>query len=154
MSHITNVAVEIRDLDALIAAAADCGLEFRKDQKTHRWYGRYVGDWPLPDGVAVADLGKCDHALHVVGNDKAYEIGVRQSGEQWLLQYDFWSGGYGLEKHVGKKCQKLAQRYNYHASINRATELGYSLSNETVLEDGTVELEFDVKGQQQWAWNG
>ena len=57
MSHVTVIAVELKDLDALKAVCAALGLEFRENQKTYRWYGRHVGDFPIPEGLTKADLG-------------------------------------------------------------------------------------------------
>ena len=67
MSHVTVIAVELKDLDALKAVCAALGLEFRENQTTYRWYGRHVGDFPIPEGLTKADLGRCDHAIAVKG---------------------------------------------------------------------------------------
>jgi len=153
MSHITTIThVDIVDLEALKLAAADCGLEFREGQRTHKWYGHWVGDYPLPKGVTVNDLGKCDHALSVPGDARAYEIGVAQVDDKWQLRYDFWNGGYGLEKKVGKNAERLVQRYSYHAAIRTAEEHGLSLANEYVDEEGNIKLEFEPQQfAAQWS---
>ena len=152
MSHVVTITdVEVLDLDAMKLAAGDCGLTFREGQQTYRWYGHWVGDYPLPVGVQKEDLGKCTHALHL--NDRAYEIGLVQQGDKYALMYDFWDGGKGLEKAVGKKCDKLMQRYSYHATIRAAESAGYVKSNEWVQDDGSVKLEFAVASEQQ-AWAG
>jgi len=79
MSHVTVIEFEIRDLECLRQACTELGLEFREGQKTFRWFGVHVGDYKVPDGFAVQDMGKCDHAIGLPGNGpskKAYEIGV------------------------------------------------------------------------------
>lgn len=113
MSHVVDIKCEITDLDALEAACRRLGLELARGQKTHRWYGRYVGDSSLPEGVAESDLGKCAHAVRLPGSDRAYEVGLvpNASGKGWTLHYDNWSGGYGMSEKVGHTCGKLLQAY-------------------------------------------
>jgi len=114
MSHITLVDIEIKDLECLRKAAAELGLEFCEGQKTFKWYGQHMGDYPLPEGFTQADMGSCDHALKVKGNPEAYEIGVvkRRDGKSgYHLMWDFWQGGYGLQQAVGANCSKLCQGY-------------------------------------------
>ena len=126
MSHIVSVKVEIRDLDALQKAAEAVGLEFRQDQKSYRWFGRNVGDYPLPEGVTADMLGKCDHALSVAGNPSAYEIGVcsQQDGSYRLL-WDFWRGGFGLQEAVGADCSKLVEEYAIAKTVVECERLGW-----------------------------
>lgn len=139
MSHVSVLEVQVTNLEALKLAAADCGLEFREGQKSYRWYGHFVGDSPLPEGMTVDQLGKCQHALAVPNNPRAYEIGLIQRGDRWILAYDFWNGGYGLEAAAGAGCQKLMQRYSYHQARMAAAEQGWEVEEET-LADGTIKL--------------
>ena len=71
MSHITTIELDIKDLDALKVAAEKLGLEFRRGQETYKWFGRSVGDSPLPAGFRKQDLGKCEHALRIPNNSRA-----------------------------------------------------------------------------------
>jgi hypothetical protein len=96
-SHVAKVKCDIRDLEALDAAARRCGLILKRGQKHYRWYGRSVGDTPLPEGYTAAMLGKCDHALAIPGNTRAY----------------------GIKGHVGDDCKKLVGEY-LHAVAERA----------------------------------
>jgi hypothetical protein len=120
-SHVAKVQCDIRDLDALDAAARRCGLIMKRGQKHYRWYGRSVGDTPLPEGYTAAALGKCDHALAIPGDTRAYEIGVvaRADGTGYDLLWDFWNDGYGIKGHVGDECKKLVGEY-LHAVAERA----------------------------------
>lgn len=122
MSHISTIAVEIRDLEALKEACKALGLEFKENQRTYKWFGRSVGDYPLPEGFTVKDLGKCDHALSVKGNSGAYEVGLVKKGDQYVPLWDFWSGGYGLEACVGKNGDKLVEAYTKAASVRVAKD--------------------------------
>jgi hypothetical protein len=158
MSHVATIEIEIKDLAALEAAAHDCGLVFKRNQKTYRWYGRSVGDYPIPAGFTAEELGTCEHAIGFE-SDKGrpievdgeivdftcppYEIGVvpRRDGKPgYALLWDFFCGGFGLEAAVGVKAQKLVQRYAVQVAKRTAQKQGYAC-REAVKEDGTVQLE-------------
>lgn len=116
MSHVVNIDLVIKDLDALAQAAKECGLELVRNKKTYTWYGRYMSDSPLPEGFTADELGKCEHALRVIdGQPGAYEIGIvrRKDGKPgWQILFDYWAGGGGLvEKVGGNNAGKLKQRY-------------------------------------------
>ena len=131
MSHVAIVQVEIKDLGALKAACADLGLSFMEDQKTYAWFGRSVGDYPLPDGFSERDLGHCEHAISL-GDGRhphAYEIGVvpRRDGKPgWTLLWDFFMGGYGLEEVIGDGTKNLIDRYAVNVVKWQALKLGYA----------------------------
>lgn len=112
MSHVVDVKTNILDIDCFIAAAESLGLE-KRDKQTFRWFGRHVGDFPLPEGFSVDDMGKCEFALGIKGNNTAYEVGVvrRRNGDGWTLLYDQWAGGKGMTKQIGGGCEKLLQAY-------------------------------------------
>jgi len=108
MSHISKIELWIRDLEALKMACSSLNLEFRKNQKFYKWFGRFMGDTVLPEGVRAEELGACDHAIHVPGAE--YEIGVLQRGKEYILLWDSWFKG-GLENLLGKDAGKLKQAY-------------------------------------------
>ena len=74
MSHIAEVNLLVQDLNALHRACQR--LELVRGQQTCRWYGRSVGDDPVPVGFAKEELGTSEHAIRIPGNDRAYEIGI------------------------------------------------------------------------------
>lgn len=119
--------MKIRNLDALKAACDELGLEFVEGQKTYKWYGRHVGDYPIPVGFTVNDMGRCSHAIRVKGNTTAYEIGVVESpdGDGWSLLYDFWNRGYGLMDKVGENCDKLIEEYSVAQVVEHAAQEGW-----------------------------
>jgi hypothetical protein len=67
MSHIAKIELEIKDLRSQQEACKRLGYEFCTNQKTYLWFGRWVGDNPLPDGISEDQLGQCDHAIKVPG---------------------------------------------------------------------------------------
>lgn len=125
-SHVVKVKTVITDLDALARAASACGLTFMRDQKKYRWYGRSVGDYPIPPGITKDMLGKCDHALSIAGNDRAYEIGVvKMPDGTFSLLWDFWNGGFGLQDLVGQDAGRLTGEYNLQVAASAAISNGW-----------------------------
>lgn len=108
MSHVSKIELEIRSLQDLKTACRSLGLEFKEHQKTYAWFGRFMGDYPLPENITKEDLGKCDHAISVPGC--RYEIGVLKKDQNYHLLWDFWQEG-GLEEVLGKDAGKLKQAY-------------------------------------------
>lgn len=142
MSHVVKLDVEIKDLVALKAAAKLIGMEFMEGQKTYRWWGHSVGDYPLPEGFTAKDLGKCDHALSIPNNNTAYEVGVvqRRDGKPgYHLLWDFYGGGKGLVEKVGKDGNKLKQSYAEIVAANALKKKGFKVQRK-VNDQGKVVL--------------
>ncbi|MGA2228958.1 MAG: DUF1257 domain-containing protein [Syntrophobacteraceae bacterium] len=108
MSHIAKIELEINDTDTLKLACERLGLEFIENQTTYSWYGTWLGDTPLPEGITASDLGKCNHAIRVPGAQ--YEIGIVKKDRKYILLWDFWHQG-GLEQKLGKNAGRLKQAY-------------------------------------------
>jgi hypothetical protein len=125
MSHISKIELEVKDLRTLIQACHRLGLEFREGQRTYKWYGRYMGDYRLPEGFSIDDLGKCDHAIHVLG--AGYEVGVVRRGNGYVLLWDFWRSG-GLEERIGKGAGFLKQAYAVEKTRAEARRKGYTVT--------------------------
>lgn len=141
MSHVSAITLRIKDLRELLASAADCGLE-KREKQTFNWFGRHVGDYPLPEGFTKEEMGQCLFALGIKGNDAAYEIGVVKSkvhpGEYELL-WDFWQGGYGLQEAIGTDGNKLRQRYAERVTMKQMRKQGLRITR-SVTTDGKVVL--------------
>ena len=140
MSHVAIIDCEIQSLDALEAACDRLGLSFQEGQSNYAWYGQFVGDYPLPEGFTIADLGHCDHAIKVPG--AKYEVGLVYRNGKYNLLWDFWYGG-GLEEQLGPNGQKLAQAYAIEAARLEAQRQGYSVWEEAG-QDGEVKLHVEV----------
>lgn len=135
MSHVAVIELEIKDLAALGAAAQALGMELRMGQRTYKWWGHSVGDYPLPVGFSEHELGHCEHALRVKGNSAAYEIGVvkRRDGKPgYTLLWDFYAGGYGLEAAVGQNASKLKQRYQVEVFKREMAKKGMRVNERMV----------------------
>lgn len=146
MSHVTKIALKITDLDALEAALKHMGgLELRRGQTTYKWYGQSVGDYPLPEGITEADLGKCDHAI--VQTKKLalnYEVGLvkEKDGTGYRILFDFYDerlakalGGneaHGLKREYAAAVatkQFYSQGYRVSRAINSRGEIVLEASN-------------------------
>lgn len=143
MSHVTDVAIEIKDLDCLKKACERLSLEFREGQTHYRWFGQHVGDYPLPAGYTKEDMGKCLHAIGIPNDSVAYEIGVveRRDGKSgYTMHFDFWNKGYGIEKVVGKDAVKLLNCYAAEVAKQEAMMLGYTIMQDEMDQQGNVQL--------------
>lgn len=141
MSHVVKVKTVIRSLDALRRAAERCGLELIEGQKTYKWFGRFVGDSPMPEGFCWTDgkgtrfgvgkqmLGTCDHALRVKDDASAYEVGVYQTGPgEYGIVWDWWMEGYGLQEKIGRGINdagKLLDEYSFAIAEEVAMQNGW-----------------------------
>ena len=149
MSHITEAKLLIKDVDALDAAAAECGFVFMKDQNTHAWYGQMVGDSEEGRRTArergVENLGKCAHALRLKDHKQGdYEIGVvKNTDGTFSLLYDTWGPGRRLEQAAGVNLSKLRQEYAVAVTQARVTKTmarqGFRMTRENI-GDGRVRL--------------
>lgn len=149
MSHLVTINLLVEDLSVLAKACIRLGLELVRDQRTYRWYGRSVGDYPLPTGFTTADLGTCDHAIRIPGNGMAYEIGVvaRRDGKPgYELLWDFYQGGYGLMDHVGEGAIRLQQTYAIEKTLQQFDLMHFSLVDQVTLDDQSVILQFAQQG--------
>lgn len=147
MSHVSTIDIHIKDLDALEAACKRIGLELVRGKTRYEWFGRHVGDYPLPEGFTKEELGTCEHAIRIPDGSpykrsNSYEIGVcqRRDGQPgYVLQWDFWMGGHGLQKVAGADCNTLRQSYSTEVTKRNLLRAGCNVQ-ETTLEDGTVQL--------------
>lgn len=109
-----DLAVEITDLDVLAEACRRLGLELVRGQRTYRWSGIHEAVPLPPDLVAPGyQLGQCDHAIRVLGNPDAFEVGLvpATDGRGYAVTWDFWRDGFGLMAAVGRDCERLLSEY-------------------------------------------
>lgn len=128
MSHVSKIELKVKDLASLKRACKNLGLDFKENQKKFKWYGHHVGDYPLPQGFKKEDMGKCDHAISVKNNPKAYEVGVcksRDGSGGYELLWDFWQNGYGLKDAIGDEGRELQEEYAACVSEKSLRDQGY-----------------------------
>lgn len=98
MSHIARMRCQIRDLESLGEACANKNARLALNQKTFKSYGG----------------GRCEHAITLLDDSQAYEIGVNQSAEvpgTYDLDYDSWGPGAALERRFGPQLVGLQNEY-------------------------------------------
>lgn len=152
MSHITDVKMKVRDLDALDDACKELGLELRRDKKTYAWWGHFVGDSNQFGNHKVEDFGKCEHAIGIPGvkpsngSSGNWEIGVVKAldGDGYELLLDTYGGpGQALLAKAGTNLNRLRQEYSIAQSSRKAkaalSKKGFVLSRES-LGAGRVRL--------------
>lgn len=150
MSHVATIELEVKDLEALAEAARRLGLELIRGQQTYRWFGHSVGDYPypLPQGFTEQDLGHCEHAIRIPKNDQIpehkqpYEVGVvrRRDGRPgYTLIWDFFAGGYGLQKLIGNGAANLKREYAAVVARKQAQRSGFAV-REVRQADGSMRL--------------
>jgi hypothetical protein len=152
-SHVVAVKLEVKDLDALEKVAESIGMQLVRGQTTWKWYGKWVDDYSADDaayknGIAVADYGKCEHALVIPGKPDAYEVGViALPGGGFTLGWDFYGGGNGLMAKIGAGGQKLLQGYGLEVVKKTAIKQGHFVLGEVPMEDGSIRLRVRVPQQ-------
>jgi len=145
MSHVISVNVVIADLAALERACKELGLQFLKNQKTHRWYGRWVNDYNRADaayiqsGIKPEDYGKCEHAIGVPGS--GYDIGVYKNpkGTGYVLAFDNYGTGKFIVNRLGSGLEKLKQSYAVCRAELAAKAKGLLTQRQT-LKGGAIKL--------------
>jgi len=144
MSHVATVEIEIEDLSVLEEVCNENGWNFRKNQKTYKWYGKWVNDYhgdnaAYKHGINPKDYGKCEHAINV--KPGAYEIGVvKNDKSKHVLIWDFWDKQ--VEQACGKGCHKLYESYSKKVATKKLKKLGFTLQSTKKNKNGEQELTF------------
>lgn len=103
----------ITNITALEIAASAIGMTLTKKNE-YRWFGRSVGDYPVPAGTTVSELGK--NAAYVLSVDEEtcaklqidsnglYDLAVIEDPNNpgaYTLMYDFWGQQNRLDRVIG-----------------------------------------------------
>ncbi len=149
MSHVVSLDLEIKDVEALSRACKRLGWKLEK-AGTYKWYGRWMGDSPIPKDLFETDeeyqrvlalgteeqakimnelLGRCDYKIVIPSCN--YEIGVqKRAGEAYHLVWDWYPYG-GLHSILGTPkddyaANPLPQIYGAEKSKMMFEEMGWS----------------------------
>ena len=138
MSHVVKGKLIIQDMQACEMAAKALGLTLVKGAKTYAWFGRSVGDYPLPEGMTAAELGHCEHKLVLPGCE--YEVGLikRKNGPGYEAIFDFFGPGQELEAKLGRGCEKFRQEYTASLAMLHYQAEGYEVTREVDAKSGQV----------------
>ena len=114
MSHVVNISTLLYSLEAIRLACKELGFSWRENQSTFKFWGSHVGNYPLPTGFKVSDMGKCEHAIGIPGT--TWEVGVvrrrKADGspdEGWTLLFDFF-GSQGRPILAALGCESKPDR--------------------------------------------
>ena len=151
MSHVVDIKTIIYDLDCLKTACAELGIVFKEGQDVYRWWGEHGGDYPLPAGFNIDDLGHCEHAIQVPGTN--WEIGVVKARDEngntkegYTFLYDFYgSNGKVLHKYAGENCGTLLQSYALNKAEKEAKIKGLSTTR-IYPKEGIISKAFKAMG--------
>lgn len=147
MSHVTNVKLRVKDLDALAEAGELLGLTLKRGKTEFKWYGRFMGDSTPPKGLAPHDYGKCLHALALKdATSSDYEIGVVKAldgGEGFDLVVDTWNQRRLVDAVGGAQMNGLRREYAAAVTLNKANATlqrkGF-VASRTNLANGAIQL--------------
>lgn len=153
MSHVAQIEIEIRDLDALQTACEQLGLELVRDKRTFQCWGtgktldrlisyQRVAGQLMPDGFKLEEMGQCEHAIRVKGKTGAYEIGLatRRDGRAGYQLLCDVSGAYEIVEKIGKDFGKLKQGYGVEVAIRAAKRAGFRVVKKTIRTDGSIAI--------------
>ena len=132
MSHLTQVELKVKDLDALEEAARECGMELDREADSFLWY---------------QGKGKCHAVLRdASGKEGAYEIGlVRQPDGSYITRFDTYGPGAWIRTKAGEKLEILEQEYSVAVAVNRANMTlarhGWRVQRQQIPNSTTVRLE-------------
>lgn len=154
MSHVATVELDIKDLAALKTACAELGLELMEGQRTYQCWGtgktldrleayqRHAGKL-MPDGFKLEEMGQCEHAIRLKGQQGQYEIGLaaRRDGRTGYQLLCDISGAYGIVKKIGKDFAKLRQGYAVEVAVRAAKRAGFRVVKKTVRTDGSIAID-------------
>ena len=135
MSHIAKGKGQVKTRKAIEAAVKALGGQVL-EKKTYEWYGRHVGDYPLPEGYKKEQMGKCDFALKFPGI--RYEVGVvKAPNGNYDLLYDFYGSGgqhdgQKLKAIVGDGCGTLIKEVTAFEMKARYQAKGYIVTSKQV----------------------
>lgn len=102
----------------------------RIGKETYNWWGKHVGDYPVPQGFTKEELGKCNYCFGFPGREDLYELGVVYRDGKFHLLYDFYgSKGQPLMDLLGKKGEKLLQTYMTNVLIKVQLQQGHKLKS-------------------------
>jgi hypothetical protein len=118
MSHFTTIAVEIKNGDLLEQTLQELGYPVKKNTLVRGY------------------LGNTTIAEYVIPMPNAYDLGFRKIGDRYELIADLWGIAMNVEDFLGA----LNQQYATKNVIQSATEQGFAIEQQEVLEDGTVRI--------------
>ena len=117
MSHFTKISAQIKDLEALKAAANKMGFEVQRDAQCRYFYGTQNKDF-------------------VIKLPGQYDMAVTGAEGSYQLEADFFNGY--VSRYVGQNGDTLMQHYTAEKAKIEAFQRGLSVTEEE--KDNTIIL--------------
>jgi hypothetical protein len=155
--HVVSIGVEVKSLEALVAACERLHWTKTDGHAGYRWFGEWVDDSPVPARLLATDaeykrvlamsridrqafmtalLGQPDAYVRLPAHD--YDVGVYRVGDRYELLFDEWHGHFAIEER-----HQLAQAYAVEQSLATARSRG-ELATIHAVENGTIELRIQI----------
>lgn len=156
MSHIAEVTLEVKDLEALAAAAKRIGMELVPSPTYKCWY-THMASQPefraevmarmgtdaaglMPTGYRADEIGKCEYAIRIPGNKDAYEVGIvrRRDGRPGYALLCDPEGE--LAERLGYQSCNLKREYAVVVATRQAMRQGFQV-RELRAPNGSIQLQ-------------
>jgi hypothetical protein len=118
MSHFTTIAIELKNGELL--------------KQSLEALGYLVQENTLVRGY----LGNTTNAEYVIPMPDGYDLGFRKIADRYELVADMWGVAMNVEEFLGRVSQKYAAK----TVLEKATQQGFAVEQEEILEDGTVRI--------------
>jgi hypothetical protein len=144
MSHVVNIQLEIKDLEALEAACKALGLTYDRTANKWRWYGKWMNDYSGKDaaykhGIEPSRYGTADAGvIRVPGT--SYDVGVYKTKDGYALIYDNWQSGGGIEKVLGVGTPDLNKQYGAQVALKRLKKMGWRATAKETRVNGRLDV--------------
>ena len=147
MSHVAAVELEVSSLADLETACKILGLTYLPNETDWRWFGKWMADYSdqnaaYKNGIAANRYGKADAGIIQVPGAQ-YDVGVYKHPTKpgkFVLVYDNWNEGMGIERAIGKGLVKLKERYGATVAKRTLTKQGYRVIESTNKQTGRLVL--------------
>jgi len=121
MSHFSNIKTKIRNLDSLKAALKDLKI-----------------DWKDSSGKVRGYKGQTHQAEVAIEQDNGYDFGFCWNGSEYELVADlqYWQQPLTVDGFL----RQVTQRYAYHSVVESTAAQGFSITEQSNSEDGSIRL--------------
>ena len=134
MSHVSNVELEVNDLDALRDAIAQTdGLTWCEGHQNYKWYGKWMNDFhgsvaAVDNGFDPSTFGQSEHVIRAEGIE--YEIGVVKNpdGQGYRLLYDNYASGKQIAERYGSGLETIKNSYAERVAVKQLQRKGYRVT--------------------------
>jgi len=129
MSHFTTIKTQIKDSIALVKALGDVGFKTVEVHETPQHLYGFQGDI-RPDTAEVIVRRKY---IGAASNDIGFQRQADGTYQAIISEYD-------RHQYSQTWLNTLTQRYGYHQLLETATNQGFAVEQQEVLEDGTIRV--------------